>query len=440
MDTRVPRPRKDLSADSLFAMIRNRFESVSDPRGGSPSISLGDALMSAFAMFSLKEPSLLDFDETHRDDANMRAIYRIGRVPSDTSMREILDGVEPEQLAPAFSDVFRCLQRGKVLESFVYWNDCYLVSLDGTQYFSSTKVHCPSCQEKHSRNGTVTYSHAVVGAVIVHPNHREVIPLCPEPIMRRDGLTKNDCERNATRRLLHRMRQEHPHLGLIVVEDGLASNGPHVRDLLAEGMHFILGAKPGDHPFLFEQVTAAAEAGVAHELETVDPQTGRRRSYLAVAGVPLNASHPDLLVNFVLCVEQKGDVSTTFSWITDLPVTPARQMLPLIARGGRARWKVENETFNTLKNQNYQFEHNYGHGLRNLSTVLMLLMMLAFLVDQTQQLACPLFQAVLKKLKRRCRLWQKMRSLFLAFELQTMAELYELILRGYRQPPFADTS
>jgi hypothetical protein len=84
-------------------------------------------------------------------------------------------------------------------------------------------------------------------------------------------------------------------------------------------------------------------------------------------------------------------------------------------RGGRARWKVENETFNTLKNQGYHFEHNFGHGDKNLSVVFASLMMLAFLVDQAQQLACDLFQAVLKKEGSRIRLWEHMRALFPIF-------------------------
>lgn len=223
MDSRELRPRQELSADGLFGMIRRRFDTVSDPRPGATEIPLGDALMAAFAMFSLKCPSLLEFEKSWTD-LNLQRIYRVDRVPSDTSMREILDGVDPVELRPVFTDVFRSLQRGKILEQFVYWDNCYLLSLDGTQYFTSDKVHCPSCQEKHSHSGRVADSHAVVGAVIVHPDHREVIPLCPEPITRQDGVTKNDCERNATRRLLKHIRKEHPHLGFIVIEDGLSED------------------------------------------------------------------------------------------------------------------------------------------------------------------------------------------------------------------------
>ena len=430
MEWRAFRVRKMLSADGLFGMLRERFDSVSDPRPGSPTIPLGDALMAAFAMFSLKCPSLLAFDR-ERADPNIRRIYHVGRIPCDTSMREILDGVDPTEVRPAFSDVFRGLQRGKVLEQFVYWDNGYLLALDGTQYFASDKIHCPSCQEKRSRSGVITYSHAAVGAVLVHPEHREVIPLCPEPIIHQDGTTKNDCERNATRRLLDHIRREHPHLNFIVVEDGLSSNGPHVKDLLEHRMHFILGAKQGDHPFLFEKVVAAIDAGRAETLETVDSQSGERRSYTAVTGLPLNESHPDLFLNFVSCTVDKGGKSTTFSWVTDLPTTPTRKMLPLIERGGRTRWKIENETFNTLKNQDYHFEHNYGHGFQNLSTVLMLLMMLAFLVDQTQQLACPVFRAAAEKINCKRRLWEKLRALFLEFAFDNMAALYETIVRGH---------
>ncbi len=132
----VPRLRKHLSADALYELLRLRFEKIPDHRGRKCPISLTDALMSAFGMFSLKDPSLLAFEE-HRNDENMRNLFRITRVPSDTHMREILDPVAPRQFRPLFDVVFRQLQRGKALEPFVFYQGCYLLSLDGTGYFSS---------------------------------------------------------------------------------------------------------------------------------------------------------------------------------------------------------------------------------------------------------------------------------------------------------------
>ena len=256
-DQRSPKVRKRLSADPLFGLVRSGFEKIIDHRHDKASIRLADALMSAFAMFSLKDPSLLAFDARRRDE-NMKNLYGIQTVPSDTRMREILDPVEPSALRPLFVDLFRELQRGKALEPFVFYQGHFLVSLDGTGYFSSQTVHCDSCLEKvNSKTGEVTYHHQMLGAVLLHPDHREVIPLAPEPIQKQDGTTKNDCERNAAKRLLRQIRKEHPRLKLIVVEDALASNGPHIRELMDVKMHYILGVKSGDHQSLFNHVERA---------------------------------------------------------------------------------------------------------------------------------------------------------------------------------------
>ena len=151
--------RKDLSADALFGSLRSRFASLPDPRSGEVEIPLADALMSAFAMFSLKDPSLLAFDHRrHNPNDNYRTIYGINRVPCDSQMRDILDPLDPANLRAPFREVFRRLQRGQVLKRFVYLDGHYLLSLDGTTYFSSSKIHCSSCLEKHHRNGSVTYS------------------------------------------------------------------------------------------------------------------------------------------------------------------------------------------------------------------------------------------------------------------------------------------
>jgi hypothetical protein len=146
--------------------------------------------------------------------------------------------------------------------------------------------------------------------------------------------------------------------------------------------------------------------------------------------MPLNKSNTDLLVNFVEYWEISKDRTQHFSWVTDFTIT--KLSVFAIMRGGRARWKVENETFNTLKNQGYHFEHNFGHGEQHLSVVFAVLMMLAFSVDQIQQLACELFQAVLKKKGSKKRLWEEMRALFHTLEFLSMEQLFKAILYGYK--------
>jgi len=426
----VPKERKHLSADALFRLVRNGFDTLPDPRPSDAEIAFTDALMSAFAMFSLKSPSLLAFDK-QRAEGNLGTIYGIGRAPCDTQMRERLDPVSPQSLHPLFKSVFRQLQRGKALEPMAFLDGHYLLALDGTGYFSSKTIHCASCLHKVHRNGSITYYQQMLGAAIIHPDVREVIPLMPEPIVCQDGTGKNDCERNAAKRFIAQLRQDHPHLKFIVTEDSLSSNAPHIQTLHDHQLHYILGVKEGDHAFLFRQVQAAEHAGRVTYDERHERASGLRHRFRFVNDVPLNESNADVRVNFIEYWEMGDDKVQHFSWVTDLRVSK-RNVFHLM-RGGRARRKIENETFNTLKNQGYNFEHNYGHGTQNLSVVFAMVMMLAFLVDQTQQLCCALFRAVWAKLGSKRLLWERMRALFYDYALASMRQLFETLLYGFKK-------
>ena len=436
----APKGRKHLSADALFRLVRSGFATIPDARLSDTEISVTDALMSAFAMFSLKSPSLLAFDK-ERTEGNLKTIYGIEHVPCDTYMRELLDPLCPEALRPLFKSVFRQLQRGKALEPLAFLEDYYLVALDGTGYFSSKTIHCASCLHKVHRNGSRTYYHQMLGAAILHPDVRAVIPLMPEPIVKQDGTVKNDCERNAAKRFLVKLRQDHPHLKFIVTEDSLSSNAPHIETLHAHGLHYILGVKEGDHTYLFQQVQAAEHSGRVTSYERHARATGLVHRFRFVNDVPLNESHAALRVNFIEYWEMGAERVQHFSWVTDLRVSQ-RNVYHLM-RGGRARWKIENETFNTLKNQGYNFEHNYGHGTQNLSVVFAVVMMLAFLVDQTQQLCCALFRAVWTKMGSKRLLWERMRALFYTYRLDSMREVWAALLYGFEKSPpvvYLDTS
>lgn len=426
----APKARKHLSADALFRLVHTGFDHIPDYRPADVDIALPDVLMSAFAMFSLKAPSLLAFDK-ERTEGNLHTIYGIQRVPCDTSMREILDPVSPTWLRPVFTSVFRQLQRGKALEALTFLDGHYLLALDGTAYFSSKTIHCASCLHRVHRNGSLTYAHQLLGAAIIHPDQRAVIPLMPEPILNRDGTDKNDCERHAAKRFVAKLRQDHPHLKCIVTEDSLSANAPHIETLQDHDRHYILGVKEGDHAYLFQQVQAVEHAGRVISYERHDRAAGLVHRFRFLNDVPLHASHAEVRVNVIEYWEMGQDKSQHFSWITDLRVTK-RNVFHLM-RGGRARWKIENETFNTLKNQGYHFEHNYGHGEQHLSVVFAMLMMLAFLVDQAQQLCCALFRAVWLKLGSKRLLWERMRALFYTYALTSMRQLFEALLYGFKR-------
>ena len=308
------------------------------------------------------------------------------------------------------------------------------MALDGTEYFSSQQVHCSGCLEKHHRNGKVTYHHQMLGAAIVCPGRKEVIPLMPEPIFQQDGSSKNDCERNALKRFLPKFRQDHPRLRVIATLDALYANAPVIRDLRAALIPWIIRVKPDGNRFLFGQVEQFVEQGLAEEFEAVGSDQVFRRYRLA-HNVPLNESNSEVRVDFLDVWEPTGrDSWRRFTFILDPFLGLCRQQAEPWMLAGRSRWKIENETFNTLKNQGYQFEHNFGHGHQHLSVVFAMLMMLAFLIDQTQQLGCPQFAAAWKKCISKRALWERMREIFHQFEATSMQAIYEAVLSTHKPP------
>ncbi len=142
-------------------------------------------------------------------------------------------------------------------------------------------------------------------------------------------------------------------------------------------------------------------------------------------------SATDVKVSYLLYeqTDKRGKV-TRWTWVTNLPLE--KSTVKKVMRAGRGRWKIENETFNTLKNQGYHFEHNYGHGDRHLATALAMLMILAFLIDQIQQLCCGLFRRLWKGVGTKAKLWATVRSLFSVLVFESMEALYRQMAVLYR--------
>jgi len=432
----------NLSAKGLLNCVRKTFTGISEPSSGNQGnrkkISLTNCLMSALAMFKMKMPSLLQFDKSLEDDTikeNLKNLFGIDHVPCDTYMRERLDVVDPKELRKPFTSIFSLMQKGKVLEKYVFLNDKYLLLSDGTGEYSSGKICCKNCCIKKHGNNTKTYYHQALGAVVAHPDLKEVIPICPEPITKEDGSEKNDCERNATERLLKDFRREHPHLPVILAEDALAANGPHLKLLHELKISYITVVKPKGNKSLFEWLN-----GVERERFTFIDKDQTTHTFEYVNKVPLNDAHNDLEVNFLeyWAVDKNGKTYHN-TWVTDIEIIKENAFQ--IARGGRARWKVENETFNTLKNQGYHFKHNYGHGKENLNTIFMMLMMLTFLIDQCEQICCGLFQKAWDKLGSKKALWERLRAFFTTYIIPSWKSLYQAIIDGNeRDVPVLDTS
>jgi len=430
--------RKYFSQDYLITLIRNIFtkglkQEVSKEKN---HITKVDCLMSALAMFSFKFPSMLQFDEKYKIELplkqNIHNLFGVNVVPSDTRMRERLDLIDPAIIRRAFTRIFALLQRGHILDHFRFLERYYLISIDGTGYFSSPSIHCEQCCIKEHKDGQKTYYHQMLSAALVHPQQKVVYPFAPEPILKQDGVEKNDCERNATKRWLVDFRREHPHLGVVIVADGLSSNQPFIELLQKYNMHFILVCQEKDHKYLLDWINNGDKQD-APIIEVQDGKINRRYQYMH--DVPLNSSHK-VNVNVLRYWEIKGGKSSQWMWVTDIKID--KNNVKQIMQGGRARWRIENETFNTLKNQGYNFEHNYGHGYKYLSTMLAYLMLLAFFIDQVLQSVNKRYCTALEHVRAKRVLWEDMRSLLRTFIIPSFESMYEAITHPPNPVPLGD--
>lgn len=450
--------RKTLSAPSLFKKVRNCFIKIKDHRIKC-DYSLEDVLISGLAIFSLKYPSLLEFDSKRKEKIvkyNLFNLFGIISTPCGSQLRNVMDEVDPNELRPATIEIIQALQKQGGLESYRYLGG-FLVTLDGTGLFSSGHIHCKECCKKNHQDGTQTFYHQLLSSAIVNPDTNVVLPLLHEAITHQDGSTKNDCEQNAAKRLIPDLKNAFPRLNMIIVEDALSGNAPHIKLLKEQGFTFIIRAKYGSQTSLFNAAQEVMLNTVSKkQKESENPSTYEEfeeetlinnetviKGYRFFNNLPLNKSNQDIRVNLLEYWEiDKEGKEKNFSWVTD--ITLSRDNIYPVMRAGRSRWKVENETFNTLKNLGYNLEHNYGHGKKHLSTVFAILTMLAFLIDQVQELCCNVFKAAKNRFYSKVSLWRKIRGMFLEHYIDDWLIFYFSIIYGNKgntlNPNYPNTS
>lgn len=421
--------KKHLNFSSLRLFLSSMFRGFQDPRQkGKVKHSVHDATMAAFACMHFQDKSFLQF-EKRVDEAlhpeNLKNLFDIQTIPEATQIRSVLDRIDSDEFSPIFKEVFSRLQRGKHLEQYQVLPGLYYAAMDATEYFSSKKVTCSKCLKCEHKNGEITCSHKVLQAAIMHPNMSQVVPLMPEAIHNTDGELKQDCEMNAAKRLIPKLRQTHPKLGFIIGGDALFSKQPIIEDVLNNDMHYLFVAKPDDHEYMMAYIDVARQIQGVHSI-SLPQKDGKIHKYEWSNDVPLNKRSDGIIVNYfsmtIIAIQKDGSEKITYrsSWVTDIMVDKAN--VEILSKVGRCRWKIENECFNTLKNQGYAAEHNYGHGENHLAFNIYILTLIAFTFHQVFELTDRLYQACRKKLGSKTHLWETLRvyAKLLVFETWEM--------------------
>ena len=406
-----------------MALLSERFHSIADDRHPSRiNYPLADVLMSGYALMFFQHPSLLQFQrqmQQKKGRCNLPSIFGVKQVPSDSQMREILDGVEGEPIRALLPELFERARRVGWMSRFVTHLNTggerlayYTMALDGTQYFHSTKVQCPGCLRKEDSSGHLHYSHQVVAATLCQPGTHQIWPLDVEQVNNSDGREKQDCELPAAKRLIQRLRAEHPQLPLIITGDDIYSHEPFTEMLEEKHLSYLLVAKPSTHPETFQWMEELERMGECLKGSYEEGVAVKRRFYeyrIALA-VPLRQGS-DRRVNFLEVWERDraGNLLYHNSWVTDLEL--GRERAAEVVKIGRSRWKIENEQFNIQKNHGYELEHNYGHGEKGLSFIFYLLNLLAFLSHQILERGDRLYQK-LRQMESLRELWNGLRWTF----------------------------
>ena len=394
------RPLKKLTFDAFRDLLATTFTQIADTRAPRRiTWELPAVLMSAFAMLFFQHPSLLEYQrrmQKRTGRSNLERVFVVEEIPSDTQMREILDGVPIEPLRQVLPQTFEQMRRVGWTTRFVTevaGEKYYPTALDGSEYFHSTTIHCPGCLRQASPNGQTHYSHVVVAATLTRAGSHEILPLDAEEVRNEEGPQKQDCELTAAQRLVKRLRAEHRHLRLCILGDDLYAHEPFIEEWRTLRMGFVLVAKPTSHVALFEQLADRELRGECERGVWTAGTASHRRDfeYRRASDVPLTRSGA-VRVNCVEVWERRPDGTVGYhnSWVTDFAVTPAT--IATLVGIGRSRWKIEHEQFNVHKNHGYEVEHNYGHGQQTLSMVFYLLNLLAFLAHKLLEFGDRLYQ------------------------------------------------
>jgi hypothetical protein len=439
---------------SILASLRGCLDGFPDRRRGmNARYRMGDIGMAAFAVFFMQSPSFLAHQrrlELGHGRSNCESLFGIAKIPSDNHIRDLLDPAQPALLDAVFAATLATLERmPDGLTSFRRLGAHVLIALDGTEYFCSKTIHCPTCSTRlrgkgakgkedkgkedkgKEGKGGKEYFHAMLGATLVAPGHDKVVPLPPEFIAPQDGAEKQDCENAAAKRWLAAHAADYARLDPIYLGDDLFSRQPLCAAVQAAGGHFIFVCKPSSHPLIAEYI-----AGIELPTRQDTVKRGKTHSvfrYRWISDVPLRDGNDALRVNWfeIEIVNAAGAVTYRNSFVTDLPVGP--NTVAELAACGRARWKIENETFNVLKTKGYNIEHNFGHGKRHLAAILATLNLLAFAIHTVCDIADELWRAARQKLATRRAFFSNLAAITTFLIFASWQDLLETL--AFAKPP-----
>lgn len=455
----------NFSHKGLIHLLDNAIDTLPDPRKGkNTTYTLRDIVRGAFSVFFMQSPSFLAHQlqmQTTSGQNNAESLFGITHIPTDDQIRTVLDLISPEYLFTVFDMILSQLATVKGFDSHRVSSvsagqgaGTLLVVLDGTYTCSSEKISCPHCLSRTQRTGeksgeerisskdtsvAKTYYHSMITPVVVAPGNPHVIPLPPVFITPQDGDLKQDCEHKAAKRWLTSCAPRYAPYGLTLLGDDLYCHEPTIKHTLQAGCHYVFVCKPDSHTYLTDWVSTLEEGKDKYT------HTTRRRAskgtrtgplhevvtHTYANDVPLKDGDKSVIVSWcevTITIQETGKQTYHNSFVTDYHLT--HENVEDICLWGRTRWKVENESNNTLKTKGYHLEHNYGHGNQYLANHLATLTLLAFLFHTIHDMQDVLYAKIRQMIGSRATFFNHLKTLTIYWYYENWQALLEFMYQG----------
>ena len=268
------------------------------------------------------------------------------------TLNYVLKGVDPREIRGLCTFVIRSLLRKRCLEDFRLRRLYYPVAVDGTGALVFRDKHCDHCLRKTSNGQTIHY-HPVVEAKLVLANGLALSVGTEFPENEHPDVKKQDCELKAFYRLTKTLKKDFPQSRLCLLLDGLFACNPVVKLCERNRWAYIITLKEGSLPAVFQDYEALLM--LTPENVRVVESDGCRRTYRWINDVDFG----DRTTNAFECLEETAEGNKHFVWLTGFRID-AKNVEELSEQGGRQRWTIENEGFNTQKNGGYGLEHTFS--------------------------------------------------------------------------------
>ncbi len=377
--------------------------------------------------------------QQNKGRSNAQSLFEMEEIPCENQTRATLDPVAPEEIFPLYDEVLEAFKEPDLIEPYRAVHGTVALALDGTWYHCSEKIHCANGSCIEHANGRKTYAHSAITPVIVAPGKPHALALRPEFITPQDGHDKQDCETAAGKRGIDKNSARYAPLKVTLLGDAIYAHQPMCRRALLNGFHFLFVCKPDSHLGLDQWVNPLQPDSGLHVL-TQRVKNGahfEHYTYRFANGVPLTAEEGALKVNWCerTVTSAQGEVPYRNAFMTDFAIT--QNNVPSMVATARARWKIDNENNNVLKNRGYHPEQNFGHGKKHLSSLLAAMNILAFLYHTFLHFCDEKYRLIRAALPTRQTFFDDLRALTRYLLFADWEALMDFMMRGLEIGPDA---